>query len=160
MDLLISLLSKGLSSVFSNTTVQTPQWRSSNTTVIVLHELFLTCPFHSMGSPGGTVVKNPPASAGDTGVAGSILGLGRSPGEGNGNPLQYSCLGNSMNRGAWWATVHGIANESNTAEQQAWHPTQWYSVLLVYVAVYITILSMKWQSTVLYLTFNFEKMIN
>ena len=38
--------------------------------------------------------------------------------------LQYSCLGNSMNRGAWWATVHGIANESNTAEQQAWHPTQ------------------------------------
>ena len=40
---------------------------------------------------------------------GSIPGLGRSPGEGNGNPLQYSCLGNPMDRGAWWATVHGVA---------------------------------------------------
>ena len=89
----ISLQSKGLSRVFSNTTVQTPQWKSSNTTVIMLHELFLTCPFHSMGFPGGTVVKNLPANAGDTGVGGSILGLGRSPGEGNGNPLQYFAWG-------------------------------------------------------------------
>ena len=48
---------------------------------------------------------NPSASAGD---AGSVPGLGRSPGEGNGNPLQYSCLENSMARGAWWATVHGV----------------------------------------------------
>ena len=47
---------------------------------------------------------------------GSIPGLGRSPGEGNGNPLQYSCLENSMDRGAWWATVHGVA-ESNVTEQ-------------------------------------------
>ena len=51
------------------------------------------------------MVKNPPANAGDTG---SIPGLGRSPGEGNGNPLQYSCLGDPMDRGAWWATVHGV----------------------------------------------------
>ena len=50
-------------------------------------------------------IKNPPANAGD---AGSIPGLGRSPGEGNGNPLQYSCLENSTERGAWRATVHGI----------------------------------------------------
>ena len=56
--------------------------------------------------PGGTVVKNLPADAGE---AGSIPGLGRSPGVGNGNPLQYSCLENSMNRGLWWATVHGVA---------------------------------------------------
>ena len=56
------------------------------------------------GFPGGAVVKNPPASAGDTG---SIPGLGRNPGEGHGNPLQYSCLENPMNRGAWWAAVHG-----------------------------------------------------
>ena len=54
-----------------------------------------------------SVVKNPPANAGD---AVSIPGLGRSPGEGNGNPLQYSCLGNPMDRGAWRATVHGVAN--------------------------------------------------
>ena len=49
------------------------------------------------------MVKNPPANAGD---AASIPGLGRFPGGGNGNPLQYSCLGKSMDRGAWWATVH------------------------------------------------------
>ena len=51
------------------------------------------------------MIKNPPASAGDTG---SIPGLGRCPGEGNGHPLQYSCLENSMDRGAWQATVHGV----------------------------------------------------
>ena len=54
------------------------------------------------------VVKNPPANAGDARDMGSILGLGRSPGEGNGSPLQYSCLENSKNRGAWWATIHGV----------------------------------------------------
>ena len=53
--------------------------------------------------PGGSVVKNLPANAGD---AGSVPELGRSPGEGNGNSLQYSCLGNPTNRGAWWSTVH------------------------------------------------------
>ena len=57
------------------------------------------------GFSGGSVVKNPPANAG---AVGSISGSGRSPGEGNGNPLQYSCLGNPMDRGAWQATVHGI----------------------------------------------------
>ena len=57
-------------------------------------------------SPGGAVVKNLPASAGDTRDMGLILESGRSSGEGNGNKLQYSCLENSMDRGAWWATVH------------------------------------------------------
>ena len=55
------------------------------------------------------VGKNLPAKAGKARDSGSIPGTGRSPGEGNGNPLQYSCLENSMDRGAWWATVHGIA---------------------------------------------------
>ena len=55
--------------------------------------------------PGGSVVKNPPANAGDVG---SISGSGKSPGEGNGNPFQYSYLGNPMDRGAWQATVHGV----------------------------------------------------
>ena len=55
------------------------------------------------------VVKNLPANAGDTRAKGSIPGSGRSPGIGNGNPLQYSCLENSMDRGAWQATVHGVA---------------------------------------------------
>ena len=56
--------------------------------------------------PGGSVVKNLLASAGDTGL---IPGLGRSPEEGSGNPLQCSCLENPMDKGAWWATVHGVA---------------------------------------------------
>ena len=57
------------------------------------------------------MVKNPPTNAGDTG---SISGLGRSPGEGNGNPLQYFCLENPTDRGAWWATVHGVVKKSDT----------------------------------------------
>ena len=60
----------------------------------------------SMGFPGGSEVK---ASACDAGDPGSIPGLGRSPGEGCGNQIQYSCLENPMDGGAWWATVHGVA---------------------------------------------------
>ena len=55
------------------------------------------------------VVKNPPANAGDVRDVGSIPGSGRSPGEGYGSPLQYSCLENPMDGGAWWATAHGVA---------------------------------------------------
>ena len=61
-------------------------------------------------------VKNPPANAGDVRDTGLIPGSGRSSGEGNGYPLQYSCLGNPMDRGAWQATVHGITKESDTIE--------------------------------------------
>ena len=61
------------------------------------------------------VAKNPPANAGDIRDVGSILGLGRSPGEINGNLLQYSCLENPMDRGVWWAAVHGV-KESDMAE--------------------------------------------
>ena len=60
------------------------------------------------------MVKNLPANAGDIRDAGLILGLGRSPGEGKGNPFQNSCLENSMGRGAWWATVYG--SQSDTTE--------------------------------------------
>ena len=59
-----------------------------------------------MGFPNGSVVKNMPANAGHLGL---IPGSRRSLGEGNGNPFQYSCLENSMDRGAWGATVHGVA---------------------------------------------------
>ena len=61
------------------------------------------------GFSGGSVIKNPPAKAGDLRDTGLIPGSGRSPGEENGNPLQYSCLENSIHRGAWRATVHGVA---------------------------------------------------
>ena len=66
------------------------------------------------GFPGGSSVKNLPDNVGDMV---SIPGSGRSPGEGNGNPLQYSCLENPMGRGAWWATVHRVAKESDMTWQ-------------------------------------------
>ena len=62
-----------------------------------------TCVF-----PDSSVVKNLPANAREAGDMGLIPGSSRSPGGGNGNPLQYSCLENPIDRGAWWATVHGV----------------------------------------------------
>ena len=76
--------------------------------VVGVLQMFIRC------HPGtalscGSAVKNLPADPGDIGDMGSVPGSGRSPGGGNGNWLQYSCLGNLMDRGAWWAIVHGIA---------------------------------------------------
>ena len=69
----------------------------------------------------GTVIKNLPANARDTRDVGLIPGSGRSPGGGHDNPLQYSCLENSMDRGAWWVTVHGVTEESDMTEQLKTH---------------------------------------
>ena len=74
-----------------------------------MNKHFALCLF--LGFPGGSVVKKPPAYVGGVG---SIPGSGRSPGGGNGSPLQCSCLQNPMDRGAWWAKVHGVAKESDT----------------------------------------------
>ena len=68
------------------------------------------CP---LGFPGASVVKNLPAKAGDVGLT---PGTGRSPKGGNGNPLQYSCLGNPMDRGTWHVTVHGVTKDSDMTE--------------------------------------------
>ena len=70
--------------------------------------LFSMCPMLYWACQVALVVKNPPANAGDTRDLGSIPGSGRPPGEGSGSPLQYSCLENPMDRGAWGATVHGV----------------------------------------------------
>ena len=78
---------------------------------------FLSCP---CSLPFGTVVKNPPANAGGTRDTGSIPGLGRSPEGGNGNPLWYSCLKNSMDRGTWQATVHGVTKSWTQLSNWAW----------------------------------------
>ena len=75
------------------------------------------------GFPGGSVVKNPPASSGELG---SVPGSGRSPGGRNDNPLQCSCLGNPMDRGAWWATVHGVAESRRWLSHWTTTTTSYY----------------------------------
>ena len=84
----------------------------------------LTCPpppesVQDGGFPGGLVVKNLPASAGDSG---SIPESGRPPGDGNDNPIQYSCLGNSMDRGA---TVHALQSQIQLTDSTQWHKPIW-----------------------------------
>ena len=74
------------------------------------------------------MLKNPPVNAEDTGDVGLIPQLRRSPGEGNDNPLQYSCLGNTMDRGAWWAIVHG---------RRELDMTEWLPFHLIFLHVYI-----------------------
>ena len=69
-----------------------------------------------MSFPGGSVVRNPPANAGDVSL---IPRWGKSSGEGDGNPVQYSCLGNPMDRGAWHATVQGVAKNLTQLSRQA-----------------------------------------
>ena len=75
--------------------------------------LLLLC---NIGFPGGPVVKKLYAIVGDTGDAGSISGSRRFPGGGNGNPFQYSCPENSMGRGAWRATFHGVTESDMTGQ--------------------------------------------
>ena len=84
---------------------------------ICWHALFSECGNIWGGFPGGSVVKNPSTNARHKGDVGSIPGLGRSPWGANGNTLQYSCLENPMDRGAWQVAVHGVTKESDTAEQ-------------------------------------------
>ena len=69
---------------------------------------------YEKGLPGGSDSKESAGNAGDLGLT---SGSGRFPGEGNGNPLQYSCLENSMDRGTWWATVSGVAKEMDSTER-------------------------------------------
>ena len=73
------------------------------------------------GFPGGTVVKNLPANAGDARDTGLIPESGRSPGGGNGNAFQYSCLGNPIGRGAWQATVHRVTESRTWLKQLSTH---------------------------------------
>ena len=86
-----------------------------------------------MGFPHSSVSKESVCSAGDPG---SIPGLGRSPGEGNGNPLQYSCLENPMDRGTWRATVHGVTRVGHDLVTK---PSP-YMITFVYVCVCVCVM--------------------
>ena len=98
---------------------------------VKLHVLFGIELLTKRAFPGGSVVKNLPANAGDTGDSGSIHGSGRSSRGGNGNPLQYSYLENSAGRGAWRATAHGVA-ELDTTEQLRIHTKCIYKHFFIY----------------------------
>ena len=74
-----------------------------------------------VGLPSGSIVENPPADAGDVGDTSSTPGWRRYPGGGNGSPLWYSCLGNAMDRGAWWATVHGVSRAGHNLATKQQH---------------------------------------
>ena len=84
----------------------------------MLDKFYLTHNLEGVGFPGGSVAKNPPAMQ-ETRV--HSLKSGRSSRKGNGNPLQYSCLGNPMDRGAWQVTVHGVTKESDMTERLSIH---------------------------------------
>ena len=91
--------------------------------------------------PGGLLVKNPPANAKDVG---SVPGSGRSPGEGNGNPLQYSCLGNPMDSGAWQVAVHGVA------KSRAWLSNWTTRSLLAFCCRGLKVLILSWEKKAIF----------
>ena len=95
------------------------------------------------GFPGDSVVKNPPVNAGDIGDSSSVPGWGRCPGGGHDNPLQYSCLANPMDKGAWQATVHGVAKRWTWLATEHTHThvyvyTRVYIYICIYTHIYIT----------------------
>ena len=99
----------------------------------------LTCPtgptpvtgiVPSVGLPPWLSSRESACIAGEAGHAGSISGLGRSPGEENGNPLHYSCRDNSMDRGGWQATVRGVTESQTQLGTEAWEPDSWWSCVL------------------------------
>ena len=102
--------------------------------IIGYYKIFNIVPCAYIGGfPGGSEVKVSACNAGDLGL---IPGLGRSPGEGNGSPLQYSCLENPMDGGAWWATVHGVA-KSQTGLSDFTFTFTFVLIYFIYSDVYL-----------------------
>ena len=124
MEILQARILVGVAMLFSRGSSRPRNW--SHVSYISCIGRHVLCHKHHLGAPFtdvhslsqvALVVKNPPTNAGDIRDEGSIPGSGRSPGEGNGNPLQYSCLENPMDREAWWATVHGVAKSQTQLKQ-------------------------------------------
>ena len=113
------------------------RWRSTDTCICMAVSLLLSIwnyhsifnqPYFNTGFLSGSVVKNPPANAGEMRDTGLIPGSGRFPGGGHGNPLQYSSLENSMDRGAWQATVHRVAKSQTGLKWLSRHAIHQYKI--------------------------------
>ena len=96
-----------------------------------VRNIIYSCLYRSVSFPCGSAVRNPPASA----DVGSVPWAGRCPEEGNGNPLQCSCLGNPTDRGAWWATVRGVTKESDTIQRLSTYAytDKWIFMCICYI---------------------------
>ena len=105
---------------------------------------YLGFSFLCKGFPGGSVLENLPASAGDSGDVGSIPGSGRVPREGNGNPLPYSCLEDPMDRGTWRATVHGVTKELDLTEHIGSQVSSSKNKICKYIDIYLATLHGLW----------------
>ena len=99
--------------------------------------------------------KNPPANTGDTGDADLISGSRRSPGEGNGNPFHYSCLENPLDRGAWWATVHGVTKSWTRLSTQAHTHTHTHTYIYAHTNIYVCLAQVKFPVSFLDQLINF-----
>ena len=109
-----------------------PSLKSTSCTINGVEFYWLISPLMlHKGFPGGAVVKNPPANAGDARDRGSVPGCSRSPGGGKDNPFQYSCLENSVDRGAWWATVDGFPKIEQAGCIKSWCISQSTVTLMV-----------------------------
>ena len=107
-------------------------------TLSTLQHIFQSCVRYPFGTcPGGSEVKVSACNAGDLG---SIPGSRRSPGEGNSNPFQYSCLENPMDRGAWWATVHGVAKSRTWLSNFTLAPLSWLisTILMICFCLFVS----------------------
>ena len=103
------------------------------------------------------MVENPPANAEDTRDEGSILGSERSPRRGNGNPLKYSCLENTMDRGAWWAIVHGVTKSQTWLSTRTHINFSKYNInIIVKYIIYLPFLSVDPVSFIVFFPFNME----
>ena len=105
MDTLDIFCFKLKGAIFWDKNLRVPSVISKRIMAFICDNMEYTCYSHSLGFPGGSMIKNPPADAGDVDL---IPVSGRSSGEGNGNPLHYSCLEKPMDRGNWQATVRGL----------------------------------------------------
>ena len=121
-------------------------YNNNYSNIHIVYIYIYVCIYICMGFPGVSVGKNLPAYAGDIS---QIPGLGRFPGERNGNPLQYSCLGKPMDRGAWQAIVHKVAKELAMTQQLNKSNNESNIQIYIYTHIYISLFCIPETNTIL-----------